>query len=471
MSKRSRRPPPRQMNAAAPALPKANYDVVGSPYPVVASQPFNSVPQFSYNAKATNASSIVAAFSVPPVLQTLVPFAEAALPDVEMIAHAPKGEKPSDQQVQEAEAIIRAINKVVDPLDKARWVLYDTIGFRHSLFNYNIINDQGRNVPGAFIHLAAESFAQNPSSMTDQDLYFRDPLLRGLVFDKTAKVQRYFQKQTKSGEPVEIPAEQILQCTYELPGNESILGAILPTIYFWNICRRSLGLSQHRLGEPNAVITTSVEAMNWWAEHASGKGKPALKNGLPPMIWDYLDQLVALQSAGNRQNLPPGSNLSYPPVNMMNKPQEVEQYIERCILQSIMPSKMLDTLGGAKLSSSGGAVLELFVLLTNSKRKLCVGGLEKFYTTILADLNGFTDWEVTAKWASIVPEDVQAEQSSIRANQLQGIMTINQARKAQGLDELPHRANVPPGYTGETLEDLYDEYRLLHAKTAPGVVA
>jgi hypothetical protein len=309
--------------------------------------------------------------------------------------------------------------------------------------------------------LPAESFSKSPTTMADPDRYWRDSLLRGIVIDRKDNTKHYYQVQTRAGDPVEIPIDQVLHIVDETPGNKSHLEAILPTIDFWAFCRKALGLTVQRVGVPNAVATTSIEAMRLW----SGDGTPqnpgiydgAMTMGIPTPVWEHLDKIVKLQASGNAFNLPPGSQLSYPTVNQPMRPTDVDQYVKREILNQIIPTNILDTLGAA-ISKSSQPSLDLFIILANGWRESCAKPLEDWYSWLLSEKNGFEGYTVSFEWFPIVQEDINLEHQRVLNAMGSGLLLINEARKHIEEPELDDAG----------LNQLMDQYSRMHGK-APEV--
>jgi hypothetical protein len=169
--------------------------------------------------------------------------------------------------------------------------------------------------------------------------------------------------------------------------------------------------------------------------------------------------MVKLQGSGNAFNVPPGSQLTYPPVSMPMRPTEIDQYIKRDIVNHLIPTSFLDTLGST-LSKSAQPALDLFILLANGWREVCARPFEAFYSKLL-ELNGFEGWTVTFDWWPIAPKDVSAEHSRALAAHGAGLLSINEARDMMG----------QPALDDTGLEALYAERdRLKGAVTtgAPG---
>jgi hypothetical protein len=435
--------------------------IQGSSRPVVYSQPGFSPLPFLPITRQVNAASIVSAFSVPPVMQTIIPVAKVAFPGYDIVPHPPEGTKASDQQLAEAKKGLKQADKVVKSLQQVRAIFYDLFGFRNSILNYSLETVGNWTLPAAFEHLPAESFSKSPTTMADPDRYWRDSLLRGIVIDRKDNTKHYYQVQTRAGDPVEIPIDQVLHIVDETPGNKSHLEAILPTIDFWAFCRKALGLTVQRVGVPNAVATTSIEAMRLW----SGDGTPqnpgiydgAMTMGIPTPVWEHLDKIVKLQASGNAFNLPPGSQLSYPTVNQPMRPTDVDQYVKREILNQIIPTNILDTLGAA-ISKSSQPSLDLFIILANGWREICAKPLEDWYSWLLSEKNGFEGYTVSFEWFPIVQEDINLEHQRVLNAMGSGLLLINEARKHIEEPELDDAG----------LNQLMDQYSRMHGK-APEV--
>jgi hypothetical protein len=381
-------------------------------------------------------------------MQTIIPLAKTAFPGFDIVPHPPGGTEASDQQFTEVNRGLKLADRIIKTLDQVRWAFYDTLGFRHSFFNFAMKMEGNWVLPSEWIHLPAESFSKAPASAIDDKTFWRDPLICGYVIDRRDGSKHYYQSQSTFGQPVEIPEAQIFHVTDDTPGNLSILAAILPTIDFWHFCRKALGLTVQRTGAPNAIARTSLEAINVWKESYDGP----IEMGLPKSVWDHLNEIVKLQGTGTAFNVPPGSELVYPPVSMPMRPTEIDQYIKRDILTHLIPNAMLDTLGNA-ISKSSQPALDFFIILANGWREVCAKPFETFYTSLLND-NGFTDWTVTFEWWPIIPKDVAAEHARVHASFGSGLLLINEARTQTGQPELDEAG----------IEQLLSQWERMHGK-------
>jgi len=436
--------------------PTKKYNAAGVEKPPVASNPNYAATSYLPKASAINPSSIVNAYSLPPIQEAVIPIAVAAFPGFDIEIQPPDGETWADAKITEAQKGIRQADKVVRSLDQVRWAFYDTIGFRHAVFNYSLKTDGNWTLPDTFHRLPAESFGKAATSTTDRETWWKDPLLPGITQNRRNGDKHYFQAQSEYGEPVEIPEDELLHIFWELPGNQSIIASILPTIDFWQFCRKCLGLSVQRQGVPNAVASFDLAAAEWFKTNSDSS---QLVNGLPSNIWEYMDEVVKSQSIGTAFNLPPGGKLEYPPTSGLQAAQEIDQYIERKLLMHLIPTHVLDTLGSA-ISKSSAPALDLFIILANGWREIDARPFEQYYSNLL-NLNGFEGAQVWFNWQPIIQADKTSEHNMIIQDIVQGIATINEARAKAGYSELPARSEMKPGYKGPTLEDLIDEHNKL----------
>lgn len=410
--------------------PTKKYNAAGVARPPVASQPNYAATSYLPKATAINPSSIVNAYSLPPIQEAVIPIAVAAFPGFDIEILPPEGETWPEAKLAEAQKGIRQADKIVKSLDCVRWSFYDTIGFRHAIFNYSLKTEGNWTLPDTFQRLPAESFGKAATSITDRNTWWKDPLLQGITQNRKDGSKHYFQAQSEYGEPVEIPEEELLHIFWELPGNQSILASILPTIDFWQFCRKCLGLSVQRQGVPNAVASFDLAAAQWFADNSNG----ALTNGLPSNIWDFMDEVVRSQSIGTAFNLPPGGKLDYPATSGLQAAQEIDQYIERKLLLHLIPTHVLDTLGSA-ISKSSAPALDLFIILANGWREIDARPFEQFYSNIL-NLNGFEGATCSFEWWPVVQSDKVAEHNMAIADIVNGVATINEVRAKTGYKEL-----------------------------------
>jgi hypothetical protein len=410
--------------------PTKKYNAVGVARPPVASQTNYAATSYLPRATAINPSSIVNAYSLPPIQEAVIPIAVAAFPGFDIEIHPPEGETWPDAKLAEAQKGIRQADKVIKSLDCVRWAFYDTIGFRHSIFNFTLKTDGNWTLPATFQRLPAESFGKSPSAANDSERFWRDPLLQGIIQDRKDGSKHFYQSQSNYGEPVEVPVEELLHIFWELPGNQSVLSSILPTIDFWQFCRKCLGLSVQRQGVPNAVATFDLAAAQWFAENSNG----TLTNGLPSNINSFMEEVVKSQSYGTAFNLPPGGNLTYPATSGAQAAQEIDQYIERKLLMHLIPTHVLDTLGSA-ISKSSAPALDLFIILANGWREIDARPFEQFYSNLL-EINGFAGATCSFEWWPVVQADKVAEHNMAVADLVNGVAGINEVRAKTGYKEL-----------------------------------
>lgn len=411
---------------------RKQFNAAGTTRPVVSSQPVYAANAYVPRTTAINPSSIVSAFSVPPIQEAIIPIAMAAFPGFDVSIESPEGSKWPEAKLAEAKKGLAAIHKATNPIQNIRWAFYDTIGFRHAVFNYSLQTEGNWTIPEVFNRLPPESFGKAPTSAGDINTWWKDPLLQGITTNRKDNSKHYYQAQTQFGEPVEIPEEELLHIFWELPGNQSILASIMPTIDFWHFVRRCLGLAVQRTGVPNAVATYDLEAAKWLSENTDG----SIVNGLPSGIKELMDEVVKSQSIGTAFNLPPGGNLTYPATTGAEAAQAIDQYVERKLVLHLMPTQVLDTLGAA-ISKSSAPALELFTILANGWREVVASPLEHFDEMLLVEHNGFEDGtRVYYNWWPIVQADKVAEHNMVIQDVMNGIAGINEARVKVGYPEL-----------------------------------
>lgn len=409
---------------------KKHLNASGIARPPASSQPGYAQAAYVPRATSINPSSIVNAFSLPPIQEAIIPIGVAAFPGYDIEVYPPEEESWPENKLVEAKRGIKQADKIVRSLEQVRFSFYDTVGFRHSIFNYSLKTDGNWTLPDTFHRLPAESFGKGPTSVNDPNKFWQDPLLRGIVQDRKDGTKHFYQAQSLYGEPVEIPEEELLHIFWELPGNQSILASILPTIDFWQYARRCLGLSAQRQGVPTAVATFDLAAAQWLVESTDG----TLTNGLPTNIFNLMDEVVKSQSTGTAYNLPPGGNLVYPSNSGLQPAQDLDQYIERKLVLHLIPTHILDTLGSA-ISKSSTPALDLFIILANGWREINARPFEQFYTRIL-EINGFEGATVSFNWWPVVKADQNATHQRAMSALMQGAWSINEVRKETGQTEL-----------------------------------
>lgn len=370
-------------------------------------------------------SAITSAFSVAPVQEALVPMAAVAFPGFDFELIPPEGETPNEAKMAEAKRGLIKSDKTMRRLKHLRRAWFDTIGYKHSFFNYSLSNDEGWILPDTFFHMPAESFAVAPRSLSGNDNFYLDELLKGLVVDKTDNSTHYYQSQTRSGDPVEIDPDTILHITDETPGLP-VLAAIVPVIRQFQFARNK-GVMGHlsRAAAPNAVATIDQAYLD-----LDYQGAKTL--GIPTELWNYVSEVIKSQSTDTAFLMPPGTNLSYPAVSAKS-PIEVDQYLRREIYTHLIPTTLLDTLGSA-ISKSSQPAMDFFGLLVNSWREINTADFEAFDTKLLQD-NGF-ELDVRYVWWEISPKDpAQVHKEAFEGLSL-GAISINEYREMHDMPPL-----------------------------------
>lgn len=395
-----------------------------------------------------NCSAINAALSVPPVQGLLLPISKIAFNGYDIKPMPPEEEKANDAKVAEATKGLLMADKIVKSRNHIRQAFFDTLGFRHAIYNYSMKTEEQWNIPDVFKRLPPTSFEVAPDSARNSDQYFSDPLLKGIVTDNNDDSVHFWQSQSRTGKPVEIDAEQILHIRDETPGDLSYIASIIPTIRQWSFARSQAVMKYlQRVAAPNAVgiIEPSYLELDY-------QGTKTM--GIPSEVWTYLDQVIKAQSTDTAFLMPPGTKLDYPSLSA-RPPIEIDQYLIREVTSHLIPVNILDTLGSA-ISKSSAPALELFQLIVNGWREVCARPFEEFYSRIL-ELNGFEGWTCIFEWYPIVPEDKAQVHREAVDTLINGACTINEYRSKHDMPPLPHRADVTEGYKGETIEDLMEE--------------
>jgi len=387
-----------------------------------------------------NASAINSALSVPPVQGLLLPISKIAFNGYDIKPMPSEEEKANEAKVAEATKGLLLADKVVRSRNHIRQTFFDTLGFRHAVFNYSMATADQWTIPDVFKHLPPVSFEVAPDSARNSDQFFCDPLLKGIVTDNNDDSTHFYQSQSKIGKPVEIDAEQILHIKDETPGDLSYIAAIIPTIRQWSFARSQAVMKYlQRVAAPNAVGIIDFNYVTAMAGNgADDPGYQGTKTmGIPAEVWDYLDKVIKAQSTDTAFLMPPGTKLDYPSLSA-RPPIEIDQYLIREITSHLIPVNILDTLGSA-ISKSSAPALELFQLIVNGWREICARPFEDFYSKIL-ELNGFEGWTASFQWWPIIPVD----KAQIHREYLEGAMnklvTVNEYRAAHDLPPLDDAA-------------------------------
>lgn len=386
-----------------------------------------------------NCGAINAAMSVPPVQGLLLPISKIAFNGYDITPLPSEEEKANEAKVAEATKGLLMADKIVRSRNHIRQAFFDTLGFRHAIYNYSMKTEEQWNIPDVFKRLPPASFEAAPDSARNSDQYFSDPLLKGIVTDNNDDSVHYWQSQSRTGEPVEIDAEQILHVRDETPGDLSYIASIIPTIRQWSFARSQAVMKYlQRVAAPNAVGIIDfnyVTAMGGQSAYGDSGGDAYLGNktmGIPTEVWDYLDKVIKAQSTDTAFLMPPGTKLDYPSLSA-RPPIEIDQYLIREVTSHLIPTNILDTLGSA-ISKSSAPALELFQLIVNGWREVCARPFEEFYSKIL-ELNGFEGWTCEFQWWPLVPEDKTLKHKEALDGAMNRLITVNEYRAMH--DNLP----------------------------------
>jgi len=386
------------------------------------------------------ASAIVSALSVPPVQGLLLPISKIAFNGYDIVPRPPEEEKANEAKIAEARRGLRMADKVVQSRSNIRQTFFDTLGFRHSIYNYSLKTEEQWTIPDVFKHLPAVSFEAAPDNTRGSDRYFSDPLLKGIVTDADDDSIHYWQSQSRSGKPVEIEADQIFHIQDRTPGELSYIASIIPTIRQWGFARSQAVMKYlQRVAAPNAVGVIDFQYVTAMMGDGQGdEGYLGTKTmGIPSEVWDYLDKVIKAQSTDTAFLMPPGTKLDYPTLSA-RPPIEIDQYLIREITSHLIPVNILDTLGSA-ISKSSTPALELFQLIVNGWREICARPFEEFYSKLLED-NGFIGWTCEFQWWPIVPEDKAQVHREALDGAMNRLITVNEYRAIHSLPELDDAA-------------------------------
>lgn len=413
------------------------FNAAGTKTPQGQERPVISASGFTPIDRSINAQSIKAALDIGPVQEILIPTARVAFPGYSIEIEPPDGEKPNEKKIDEAKRGLKMADKKINALKQMRLAWYDTTAYRHSFYNYTVKTDEGWTLPDTFIHMPADSFAAAPRSLMGNEQFYSDPLLQGYVVDRNDNSEHFYQSQTKTGEPIELDPETVLHIADETAGTASVLAGCVPTIRQWRFVREKgmMGYAQ-RVAAPNMVATVDLGLAELVAEKMNLPSAD-VSMGIPKDMWNYLTELIQKQSTDTAFLVPPGSQLSYPAAGV-NPPIETDQYLKREIYTHLIPVTLLDTLGSS-ISKSSAPALEFFELVARGWREVCAAPFENFYNNLL-EINGFEGYSCYLEFWDLKPEDEQAAHLRNINRLKEGVATINETRKEEGLEELDDAA-------------------------------
>lgn len=356
------------------------------------------------------------------------------------------------RQIKEADKSLARIgrNKNCTTLECVRKAALEGWTFNRVFFEKSQQMGEGNVYTPLLQHLPSQSFNRTPSSVSGNNRYQVDPILKGIIFDTEKAEPHFFQNVDAIREPVEVPADQVMFIEdTALPDNTSLLHSVASTIEFMKQSRHDFRLALARVGTPKEVAEVDGAALA--AMKTAGID---IAGGYQSLV-DYCNNMVQTQSSNQAEVALPGTKFRYPVIPVAINPMDVEKFIEQIILNHFFAKAITEQLAQAiSVSSAPGKVLLDSVI---SGYQEAIGKpFEKLWQEFL-DINGY-DLVINFSYWTWTPKD--QKESADRATQVfvAGGSLINDYRAELELEP----------YTPEQIKQLLEEQNSLRRGKMPG---
>jgi hypothetical protein len=346
-------------------------------------------------------------------------------------------------------------NRNCNTLDCLRKTSLETMSYRQSFWEIAVVKDTQE--PNLFAprlqHLPSASFDKQPSTLMDNTRYKIDEILKGVVFDTKETEAHFYQNVNSSGEPVEIPAEQIVYIEDKgVPENTSLLHSVLSTIEFLKQARHDFRLALARVGVPMKVAEIDGLVL--------ARMKDAGMEIKAADLETFAKNMIVGQSTNQAEYAIPGIRFKYPVIPVALDPMAVEKFIEQIIISHFFAKNITEQLQQAvSVSAAPGKALLDGVISGHQEMAANPFEMEVWQKNFL-DLNGY-DLTISINCWSWSPTDQKAEADKAIQTFGAGLSLINDARAALELD----------AYTPEQIIQLLEEQNALKNGVMPGTPA
>ena len=336
-----------------------------------------------------------------------------------------RGKRKSEEALKKWKKLDRKIGDVgkigsVGTLGLVRRTFMDTAGYKQAVFEYEKAEVDGWIDPVAIQWLPARTFNRAHSKYLGQDRYIPDRLLKGILYD--TQDRRTIFNQTVGQNIVEISLDQVLYIEDALCEGPSYIGNLIPSIDQWLFARRKMMLAIRDGAEPK---------MNVELRHDL-EGKFSINYDT---LQKHAQNILKARAAGaNAFVNPPGLQVNYPNVSTSMDSLEADAYLKKEILEHFFPRDWLE-MSGQAISTTTAPLKTILDMLVSGHRETNGRPWERFWTQWLEE-NGFESYEFQLRWWDLTPKDILAERQQAREDRKAGILTIDEARKVQGLPPL-----------------------------------
>lgn len=377
--------------------------------------------------------------SIPCVLSSLISLSRLCFAgfDIKFTSIDGPEDDTKGPQIKAATRQFRRINKNIGRVGKSkklgvlplvRYAALEGWSYREAVFQFATEQQGSWFNPVEIQALPSLSFARPAASTTSEvNRYTPDKILPGVVFDRDQDQTRFLQSQKIGDVPQELDPESILFIEdVVIPDGMSMMKAIVPIIEEMREADTDGLLALHRVGVPNEVAQLDVDAV-------------AKMSQLDPhfkvqSVIDYMHDLVANQGTDTAKVGLGGMKLEYPNISMPINPWDVEQLLEKKIVDFWFHRNILEQTGHS-ISTTQSPQKALLDLHIASEREIWGKPFENWFNDNWTEPNGF-DLLMEFDWWAWESTDNAAQWQGERADFQAGALDINEYRKRRGYNIL-----------------------------------
>ncbi|MCX8207981.1 MAG: hypothetical protein N3G75_09190 [Methanothrix sp.] len=299
-------------------------------------------------------------------------------------------------------------------------------------------------VPVYWEVLPPHSFSRTPPQLLGNRDYIPDRLLPGVVYEVPGRRYLFFQTQSLTSEPRQIPPENVFYIQDPRatdPQGRSYLAGLVATIKSHNLSRMSLNQTISRGGSPNMIVR--VKRAGDLDDLGLGSGGDPGSQYSP--WWQYGEELARRQGKDSRIVIPEDIELEWPDLKVALNPTEADHYFIQEIVDALVPVDPMKQLG-TSLAKSSKELLEYLEKIFGGYREMCGDPYADLLTYII-NINGYEGWAIENVWQPLTPADRKTDlEHSLRSYQA-GAITVSRFYEETG--------RLPPSQ--DELMQLYRE--------------
>ncbi len=340
-------------------------------------------------------------------------------------------------QIKAATKQFKQMNKSIGRVGKSkklgilpliRYAGLEGWSYRQAVFQFEMEQKGSWINPKEIQALPTISFARPAASITSEvNRYTPDKIVPGIVFDRDQDQTRFFQSQRIGDVPQELDPESIIYIEdIAMPDSQSMMKAIVPIVEKIREADTSGMLALHRVGVPNQVAELDVAAVEKMSQLDPTFQVQAVLN--------YMQEMTENQGSDTAKLAVGGMKLSYPNIPMPINPWDVEQVLEKKIIDFWFHRNILEQTGSS-ISTTMNPQKALLDLHIASERIIYGQPFEAWLQKEWVDVNGF-DLDFAFDWWSWESTDPAAEWAAERQDFVAGALGIDEYRQRRGYGKL-----------------------------------